>query len=103
MGYYWPAIFRDAQNYVRRCDSFQRMGQPSRVDEMNLQAQVVLEPFEKWAIDFIGSFNPPSQEKFHILICTNYVNKWVETKAISKAAKQVVSDFLFEEIFAHYG
>ena len=26
MGYYWPSIFRDAQNYVRRCDSFQRMG-----------------------------------------------------------------------------
>ena len=26
MGYYWPSIFRDAQNYVRRCDSFQGMG-----------------------------------------------------------------------------
>ena len=28
MGYYWPSIFRDAQNYVCRCDSCQRMGQP---------------------------------------------------------------------------
>ena len=36
MGYYWPSIFRDAQNYVRRCDSFQRMGQPGRADEIPL-------------------------------------------------------------------
>ena len=36
MGYYWPSIFHDAQNYVKRCDSFQRMGQLSKVDEMPL-------------------------------------------------------------------
>ena len=61
MGYFWPSIFRDAWNYVRRCDSCQCMGQPSRVDEMPLQAQAVLKPFEKWDIDFVGPFNPPSQ------------------------------------------
>ena len=37
MGYYWPSIFRDVKNYVRRCDSFQHMGQLSRSDEMPLQ------------------------------------------------------------------
>ena len=26
MGYHWPSIFRDARNYVKRCDSYQRMG-----------------------------------------------------------------------------
>ena len=31
------------------------------------------------------------------------MTKWVEAKAIVKATKQVVSDFLFEEFFAHYG
>ena len=35
MGYYWPSIFRDAQNYVRRCDSCQHMGQPGRENEMS--------------------------------------------------------------------
>lgn len=37
MGYYWPSIFRDARDYVRRCDSFQRMGQPGKTYEMPLQ------------------------------------------------------------------
>ena len=31
------------------------------------------------------------------------MTKWVEAKAIAKATEQVVSDFLFEEIFARYG
>ena len=38
MGYYWPSIFCDAQNYVKRCDSCQRMGQPCKAAEMPLQA-----------------------------------------------------------------
>ena len=60
------------------------MGQPDRFDEMPLQPQVVLKPFEKWAIDFFEPFNPPSQQKVHILVCTNYVTKWVEAKAVAK-------------------
>jgi len=36
MGYYWPSIFSDARDYVRRCDSCQPMGQSSFSDEMPL-------------------------------------------------------------------
>jgi transposase InsO family protein len=79
------------------------MGQPGKVDEMPLQPQIVLEPFEKWAIDFVGPFNPPSHQKAYILVCTDYVTKWVEARAVTRATEQVVADFLFEEIFARYG
>jgi hypothetical protein len=47
MGYYWPNIFQDVKNYVQACDNCQRMGQPTHRDEMPLQPQVVLEPFER--------------------------------------------------------
>eukprot|EP00253_Pinus_taeda_P015861 PITA_15861 len=103
MGYFWRSIFSDSWNYVRRCNRFQWMGQHGHLDEMPLQPQVVLESFEIWAIDFVGPFNPPSYQKVHILVCTDYVTMWVETKALEKATEQVVSDFLFEEIFARYG
>ena len=78
------------------------MGQPGKEDEMPLQTQIVLEPFEKWAIDFVGPFNPPSHQKAYILVCTDYVMKWVEARAVMRATEQVVEDFLFEEIFARY-
>jgi hypothetical protein len=60
MGYYWPSIFRDVKKYVQTCDNCQRMGKPCQVDEMPLKAQIVVEPFERWEIDFVGLFNPKS-------------------------------------------
>jgi hypothetical protein len=101
-GYYWPTIFKDAKKYVASCDDCQRMGKPTAVDEMPLQAQVVIEPFEKWALDFVGPINPMSHRKKYILVCMDYVTKWVEAKALYSTNEQSVVDFLFEEIFTRF-
>ena len=50
----------------------------------------------------VGPFNPPSQQKFHILVCIDYVTKWMEAKVVTKATEQVVSNFLFEETFSRH-
>ncbi len=63
LGYYWASIFRDTKEYVKRCDSCQRMGKHVPLDEIPLQPLVLIEPLEKWAMDFIGSTNPPSRQK----------------------------------------
>ncbi len=48
-----------------------RMGKLVPSDEMQLKPQVLIEPFEKWAVDFIGPINPPSNGKKYILVCMN--------------------------------
>jgi hypothetical protein len=53
-----------------------------------LQPQMVLEPFDKWAIDFVGPINPPSRRHSYILVCTDYVTKWMEEKALSTTTEQ---------------
>ena len=103
LGYYWPTLFRDAKKYVRSCDSCQGMGKLVARDEMPLQPQVLIEPFEKWALDFVGPIDPPSQGKMYILVCTDYVTKWVESKALSRENEQSVVNFLFEDIFTRFG
>eukprot|EP00253_Pinus_taeda_P012991 PITA_12991 len=70
---------------------------------MPLKPQVLIEPFEQWALDFVGPINPPSNGKRYILVCTDYVTKWVEAKAVTKATENTVVTFLFEEIFVRYG
>jgi hypothetical protein len=75
LGYYCPTIFRDAKKYVRSRDNCQRMGKPIARDEMPLQPQVLIEPFEKWTLDFVEPIDPPSQGKRYILVCTDYVTK----------------------------
>ena len=72
------------------------MGRPVPSDEMPLQPQVLIKPFEKWALDFIGPINPPSKGKGYILACTDYVTKWVESKALQRSKEQIVVNFFFE-------
>ena len=72
------------------------MGCPGQADEMLLQPQLVVKPFEKWALDFVGPFNPPSNQKAHILVARDYVTKWVEAVALPRATEELVIKFLFE-------
>lgn len=75
--------------------SCERMGKPTVSNEMSLQPQVLIEPFEKWVLDFVGLINPPSKQKRYILVCTDYVTKWVEAKTLHFATKFAVISFLF--------
>ena len=79
------------------------MGQPNHRDEIPLNPQIVLEPFEIWALDFVGPINPPSNQKVYIVVCTDYMTKWVEDKALHIVTKEAVIDFLFEDIFIRFG
>jgi len=58
----------------------------------------LIEPFERWALDFVKTVNPPSKQKVYILVCSNYVTEWVEMKALPKATKLIVATFLYDEI-----
>lgn len=100
--YYWPTIFKDAKKFVQACDSCQRAGRPGQSDEMPLKPQLVIEPFERWALDFIGPINPSSNQKTYILVATEYVTKWVEAEALPRATEDSVIQFLFH-LFVRYG
>lgn len=54
-------------------------------------------------MDFIGPIDPPSNGKSYILVCIDYLTKWVEVKAIKNARDEKVAKFLYEEIFTRYG
>eukprot|EP00253_Pinus_taeda_P035362 PITA_35362 len=102
IGYYWPTIFKDAKKFVQACESCQRTGRPGQSDEMPLNPQLVIEPFERWALDFIGPINPSSNQKTYILVAIEYVTKWVEAEALLRATEDSIIQFLFH-IFVCYG
>lgn len=72
------------------------MGQPIQSYNMLLQPHLVVEPFERWALDFVGPINSPSQQNVSILVYTNYVTKWVETKSLTWETDHITAYFNFQ-------
>lgn len=44
---------------------------------MPLNIMLEVEPFDCWGIDFMGPF-PQSNMHLYIMVCVDYVTKWVE-------------------------
>jgi hypothetical protein len=63
----------------------------------------MIEPFEKWALDFLGPISPMSCKKNYISVCTDSVTKWVEEKTLFRATKKYVVEFIYKCIFACFG
>eukprot|EP00253_Pinus_taeda_P009892 PITA_09892 len=103
VGYYWPTLHQDVKRYTSQCDQCQRMGKPTPRDEMPLQPQLTFKPFDKWGMDFIVPIDPPSKQKQYIIVCTDYLTKWVETKAIKANIGDKVVEFLRENVYYNFG
>nr|GEY78129.1 reverse transcriptase domain-containing protein [Tanacetum cinerariifolium] len=100
-GFYWPTIYKDAFELVKRCDSCQREGKISQRDEMPWNSIQVCEIFDVWGIDFIGPF-PRSKGNKYILVAVDYLSKWVEAKALATNDARVVVKFL-KSLFSQFG
>ena len=100
--FYWPNLFKDCFEWVKHCDSCQRMGNISRRNEMPLQGILVVQIFYVWGIDFMGPF-PPSFDDIYILLAVDYVSKWVEAIACPKNDAITVVEFLQRNLLSIFG
>ncbi|GJW36295.1 reverse transcriptase domain-containing protein [Tanacetum coccineum] len=73
-GFFWPNIFKDAKDYVMRCDACQRSGNISSRSEM-------------------------PQNNIHVL---DYVSKWVEAQALPTNDARIMMKFL-RRLLARFG
>ena len=49
-GFYWPTLFKDAQKFVKYCDDCQRMGNIGKRQEMPMNYNLIIEPFDVWGM-----------------------------------------------------
>ncbi|GJV62413.1 reverse transcriptase domain-containing protein [Tanacetum coccineum] len=100
-GFYWPSIFKDAKDYVMRCDACQRSGNISSRSEMPQNTIQVCDVFDIWGLDFMRPF-PNSKGNKYILVAVDYISKWVEAQALPTNNARVVIRFL-RRLFARFG
>ncbi|XP_021723921.1 uncharacterized protein LOC110691307 [Chenopodium quinoa] len=101
-GFYWPTMYKDARDYVSKCDRCQRVGNISKRNEMPMNIMPEVELFDVWGIDFMGPF-PSSHNNRYILVVVDYVSKWVEAIATHTDDSKVVMKFLKKNIFSRFG
>ncbi|XP_070046313.1 uncharacterized protein [Nicotiana tomentosiformis] len=56
-GFYWPTLYKDASDMVKRCDECQRASGISKKNEMPLTTILEIDIFDVWGIDFMGPFS----------------------------------------------
>ncbi|GKC40806.1 reverse transcriptase domain-containing protein [Tanacetum coccineum] len=100
-GFFWPSIFKDAKDYVMRCDACQRLGNISSRSEMSQNNIQVCDVIDVWGLDFMGPF-PNSKGNKYILVAVDYVSKWVEAQALPTNDARIVIKFL-RRLFARFG
>ncbi|MCO5574477.1 hypothetical protein L7F22_028262 [Adiantum nelumboides] len=105
IGIWWPTLFMDAEEFVKRCDDCQRTKIPRGRDDMPLRPMMGARAFAKWGIDFVGPIAPPAYKSHaqYIIVATDYLTKWVEAKATTKNDAKTTAQFLYENIFTRYG
>ncbi|XP_019100879.1 PREDICTED: uncharacterized protein K02A2.6-like [Camelina sativa] len=101
-GFWWPTMFKDANEFVSRCDACQRKGQISKRHEMPQNFILEVEVFDCWGIDFMGPF-PSSYKNEYILVAVDYVSKWVEAIASPTNDSAVVLKLFKTIIFPRFG
>ncbi|MCO5575728.1 hypothetical protein L7F22_029531 [Adiantum nelumboides] len=103
-GIWWPTLFMDVEEFIKRCDDCQRTKTPRGRDDMPLRSMMGARAFAKWGIDFVGPC--PLAYKSHaqyIIVAPNYLTKWVEAKATTKNDAKTKAQFLYWNIFTRYG
>ena len=69
------------------------------------QLVLLLDPFRKWGLDFIGPFKPPAMRTSnrYIIVAMDYCTKCVEAKALKDNTAASIAKFLYEHIWCSYG
>lgn len=102
--YYWPTLFSDVCAFVKSCDKCQRLAGRQQLKYLPLKPIHANGPFQQWGLDFIGDINPHySGQHNQILVAIDYFTKWTEAIPTRNANHQVITKFLYENIFTRFG
>jgi len=104
-GLWWAMLFKDAKEYARSYDTYQRVGKMSRQDELPLQSVREIWEFEKWVVDFIGPINTSTKRSKarYIITTIDYLTRWAEAKVVQNCSTYTTARFIFENIIAWFG
>eukprot|EP00253_Pinus_taeda_P031324 PITA_31324 len=102
-GYYWPTMFRDAHEYVRKCRNCQTSSGRQRKSAFPLQPVNIEQPFEQWGLDIIGEITPNSSKQHkYFLTAIDYFTKWIEAIPLKTTNSEAIIEFIEQFIITRF-
>ena len=99
--YYWPQMFHDVRQFVTRCDTCQKRKKVPHLEEMH--PLPVGKPFDRIGIDLAGPLPLTKNGSRYLAVATDYLTKWVETRAIPDKTAASVAGFIYEDVICRHG
>src|SRR5207248_3963614 len=99
--FWWKGMYKDIEDYIKRCDSCQRRGNKGGSGYLN--PIKVGKPIERIGIDFVGPLEQTKNGNKYILVVTDYLTKWPEAIAMKDATAENVVEFIYKGIICTHG
>jgi hypothetical protein len=103
---WWPSMEKDLRQFVASCPNCQ-VHQRQRLSQEREHGRVVtdpsIQPFQRWGIDLIGRLPETTSGNRWIITAIDYATGWPIAKAIPKATEDAIAEFIYNEIYMHYG
>ena len=103
---WWPTLEADMRRFISACPNCQ-ISQRQRVNQEKEHRQMMtdpfIRPFQRWGIDLIGILPKTAQGNRWIITAVDYATGWPVVKAVPNGTQDVIADFIYNEIYMHYG
>ena len=76
--YYWPTIYRDVANFVRKCEVCQQIKVPQLLPAGLMGRRVIRRPWASISEDAMGPYPRTAKGNIYLLVFTDTLKKWVE-------------------------
>ena len=95
VGYFWPSIFKDCVDAVKRCHPCQVFACNIHSKPTPLHPIITVGPFTKWGIYFMDCNLALVGGHNHIIVVVDYFTKWAETMPTVKFDGETAVHFIF--------
>ena len=102
-GYWWLGMQKEALEYVRKYDQYQRFAPSIHQPGGVLNPLSNLWPFTQWGLDIVGPFPKAAGNKRYLLVGIDYFTKWVEAEPLANIRDADAKSFVWRNIVTQFG
>lgn len=100
VGYFWPSVFKDCIEAVKRCHPCQVYTRKMHTHSTPLFPVITVGPFTNWGIDFTTCNFPSVGNHNYIIVAIHYFTKWAEAMPTFKNNNETMTLFLFNQVIS---